>query len=347
VSEISKSIRVIEIYKKLATDGYVTAQNIQKYFQEKFGKNVASIETIRRDIKILKKDNVIYEDKFINGHQKIWKLYSELDRKIIPVPFEFNQVVALFLLKNAMPLLKQTEIFSETESAYNSLLHLIPGEQFEKFEIIETLFYHKEFGTLNFAKFDHIVSKLMNAIIERKICEIAYKKNNEKTSKKRLIKPHKFIYYKGVLYVIVYNDARQSFYTLSLSRISEIKILDEKFTVDKKYNHDEEDALKFGLTPPFENTGVEHIVIKVGAGAADYFENINWHATQKTRYKEDGSLIFEMDSYINDELLGWILGWKDNIQVLQPKILIDLILEKIKKIEKKYLNGQNMTDQLL
>jgi predicted DNA-binding transcriptional regulator YafY len=344
--ELTPAKRAILIYQKLMTQGYVTIEGLYKYFKNNYGDNSVTKRTLSRDMENLRDADIPFDMEHGKGNQKIWKLDQSLE-KIIPIPFEFNHIIALYLLKNAMPLLKQSRIFNGLEGAYDKIAHLISGDDFDKFEIVQTLFYHKEFGTLDFTKFDHIVSKLIDAILEKNVCEILYKKTNDKYPKRRRIKPHKFIYYKGVLYVIVYNDKKENFFTLSLSRISDIRVLEETFTISKEYNPKDEENLKFGLTPPFKNTGIEHIVIKVSAGAADYFENISWHSTQKTKRDDDGSLIFEMDSYINDELLGWILSWKDNITVLQPNILIQLILEKIKIIKKKYLNGQYMTNQTL
>ena len=119
--------------------------------------------------------------------------------------------------------------------------------------------------------------------------------------------------------------------------------MDETFHVEHEYDPENSGSYKFGLSPAYDGTGLEHIVIKVSPILRDYFKNIDWHHTQNINNEKDGSLIFEMDAYINDELLGWILSWKENIKVLEPKVLIDLMLKKIKNIETLYLNRQNMS----
>jgi predicted DNA-binding transcriptional regulator YafY len=36
---------------------------------------------------------------------------------------------------------------------------------------------------------------------------------------------------------------------------------------------------------------------------------------------------------INVELIGWIMMWMDNVQVIEPSILKDMVLEKLKTMK--------------
>ncbi|MDO8302706.1 MAG: WYL domain-containing protein [Sedimentisphaerales bacterium] len=53
---------------------------------------------------------------------------------------------------------------------------------------------------------------------------------------------------------------------------------------------------------------------------------IRWHSTQNVTFNEDGSVLMEF--YVDglDEILRWILGYGDQVQVIAPQILRDKIV---------------------
>ena len=65
-------------------------------------------------------------------------------------------------------------------------------------------------------------------------------------------------------------------------------------------------------------------------------EEVHWHATQRTRRRTDGSLVFEVDVAGIDEILWWILGYGDQAIVAEPDALRHLIASHARGIVQNY-----------
>ena len=69
---------------------------------------------------------------------------------------------------------------------------------------------------------------------------------------------------------------------------------------------------------------------------ASNVDEINWYKTQRTIYKPDGSMLFEVDVDRLSEIAWWILGYGDQAQVLEPIELREIIAAHVKQMYSYY-----------
>ncbi len=116
-------------------------------------------------------------------------------------------------------------------------------------------------------------------------------------------------------YVIGYSELHKQIRTFKLSRIQEMQITKQTFTLRKPFDIDE----YLGNAWQFIREGKLHRVVlefapKVAANVAE----VRWHPTQKTEMLDDGRcrVCFEVDGLI--EITWWLLGYGDQVLVKQP-----------------------------
>lgn len=75
--------------------------------------------------------------------------------------------------------------------------------------------------------------------------------------------------------------------------------------------------------------GIFSIILKFATNPGNHIRKRFWHSTQRFELLSDHSVIMYLKVEINIELLGWIMMWMDNVQVLEPQILVDLVQERL------------------
>lgn len=87
----------------------------------------------------------------------------------------------------------------------------------------------------------------------------------------------------------------------------------------------------------YMDSAVEHIVFRVQAEHVPYIRTKPLHHSQKeVKRLEDGSTTFSIDVIVNKELEQRLLSYGDNITVLSPQHLVDMIKENITNVSHNY-----------
>ncbi len=69
---------------------------------------------------------------------------------------------------------------------------------------------------------------------------------------------------------------------------------------------------------------------------ARWIRERQWHKTQKLSELDDSSLILEMDVEGLEEVKRWVMQYCGEVEVVEPKILKDEIINEIKKMNYMY-----------
>ena len=72
---------------------------------------------------------------------------------------------------------------------------------------------------------------------------------------------------------------------------------------------------------------------------------VAWHKTQQTQWNDDGSLDFHVTVSGLWELHWWVLGYGDQVEVLHPPKLREMVQSRVAEMVKTYrLNGQSQQE---
>lgn len=104
---------------------------------------------------------------------------------------------------------------------------------------------------------------------------------------------------------------------------------DRFFIEDKEFDIGEYLSRAWSIVPKNKIYNVKlRFTVKVAFDVAA----VQWHRTQKVTFEDDGSAILEFRVDGLNEIIWWILGYGDRVQVLAPKILREKIIEIAQRV---------------
>lgn len=224
----------------------------------------------------------------------------------------------------------------------------IPIETFEKHLV------NSRFGQSNFTdKQQQILLDLMWCINKKvyfKITEfeaLTTKEYYNQPQLNELLIPLEIIYHRVDFILKCYSNKSRKTYQLEFDRLKKISIQDElcKFP---KFNL-ESDGHDFGYHPPISKT-VYHVKLLFPPTPGGFIMNRFWHKSQKFKIRKDGYILMTLDVRVCIELLGWIMQWMDNVQILSPIFIKKIIrerLENMKQINDNKIKPLNNSNSLI
>ena len=125
-----------------------------------------------------------------------------------------------------------------------------------------------------------------------------------------------------------------SYRIYALSRIKNIKITAEQFTIPEGFDISKEVDLSFGI---WHNTGdPEEYELLFDSSLANYILEREWHKGQQMEQREDGAVYLKFSSNQRQQVLSWVLGFGPAVKVLAPDSLKDEVIESAKKVIGRY-----------
>ncbi len=92
-----------------------------------------------------------------------------------------------------------------------------------------------------------------------------------------------------------------------------------------------QDDYRFGYHHPLVN-GVHEVKLLFPEIPGEHVISRMWHPSQRFTRFPDGFIEFRMKVEINIELLGWIGMWLENVKVLEPPILVEMMHDKFRSM---------------
>ncbi len=136
-------------------------------------------------------------------------------------------------------------------------------------------------------------------------------------------------------YVIGHSSKHSQVRTFKLGRIKQVELLKRRFTPDKQFSIDNYLGKAWRLIPEGK---VHRVELEFTPKMARNVAEVRWHPTQEHRLLDDGRCIvtFQVDGL--EEIHWWVLGYGDQVKVIKPKKLRDMIVQR-------YRNALALNDQ--
>jgi predicted DNA-binding transcriptional regulator YafY len=333
MSDKDKCVRLVRLLQWLSTPRRWTVNDVYMQYQ-RLGINVTK-RAIQRDFQsLLDADIPLWSEQRGNGREITWSLdRGACARPQIPLlPDEYT---AAMLLKSAAVVFKGTPVEEDLQSGLKKL------EQFTNWtdEALDAednplipSFDWIQPGTIDYTKKGDILKDIYRAVREQKLCKITYRGVGQKKSKQMYIEPCRMLYYRGGLYVQVYNTKVKKFFLIAVHRILELNVTDIKYSDHTPEELENAMRDRFGL---FEGT-VDTVVLEFTNESAPYIADRFWHSSQEFEDIKDGGIRLTMDVSISPELVSWVLSWRTMVKIKAPESLIELVKKDIHGLAKLY-----------
>jgi len=112
---------------------------------------------------------------------------------------------------------------------------------------------------------------------------------------------------------------RKDIRTFALDRVKMLRVTDESFKVPDDFSLEDCMGAAFGVV----QGKAEHIKIWFAPETAGYIKEKNWHESQEVQRQRDGSVIFEAEVAVTEELVSWVMSWGAKAEVIGPESLLE------------------------
>lgn len=280
------------------------------------------------DIKFMESEQgwSIELDRFKDGRRTFYRyrdpIFTIKDKGI--TQFEAEQLKDTFSILGRFKGLPQFEWIEETLIRIQDTFYL-NGNETPKISFDENPYLK---GLNNYAK-------IFNAISNQTVLEIEYRGFKQPQSESFDFHPWFLKQYNNRWFVFGLNDSYGSLSNLAIDRIISLNESRKKFKPNKEIDFDEyfENVIGVSVDP---NKTSEKIMIHIDKQLWPYIENKPLHGSQiKKSVNPDGTII-QLEVQINYELISMLFSYMDGIEILEPKVLRELLQIKTQNILNKY-----------
>ncbi len=292
--------RLFKIVYHLLDKGHATAPELAEKFE-------VSVRTIYRDIDALSSAGVpIYAEAGRNGGIHLMNDFV-LDKTVLSEE-EKQEILTALQSINSMNNIGNNQTLQKLSAIFNMSSENWLEVDFSRWG---------NNGTDN-EKFE----LLKSAVIHQKCVKITYA-NSYGTISERIIKPLKMSYKSMSWYLKAYCTEKQDYRIFKLTRIIDFEVLTEIFC--KSPFPELDDTLE-----QCYNTIVLRFPKNMSYRVYDEFD--------KTRVskKENGDLVVSVEIPEDEWLIGYLLSFGTQVDIIEPAYLKDIVAEQAKKIYEKY-----------
>lgn len=282
--------------------------------------NIISKSSIDKDLRAMKEfyNAPIAYDSFKKGYY-----YTDSEFSINSFPLTAEEIQVLDLSTSFLKQIKYSGFFHQFESVIEKLisgfrLGRIPGYEKRKFIELEEPIAESGLKWLEL---------LYQSIIKKSTLKITYRRFNQKDIKDHLFSNYAMREYRNRWYCIGYSERAKTIITLALDRIIDINISNSKYNASPNFNESDYFKYSFGVTA-YTNANPNKVKLLFDESVAGYILTKPLHLSQNAIINEKG-LEVELECYLTPELEMMILGYGENILVLEPLELVERINKRI------------------
>jgi len=297
-----------------------------------------TIRTIYRDLEALQQVGFPLLDEERDNH-KYWKLNTHPFKHLTELGFSLSELCALYLSRRLVESLTGIPFQSVLGEAFGKFEREIPAKMQAYLERLPAVMSAKPTGgKVRFsAAHNRMVDQLVDASVARRQVRMRYYSLSSAREDEYLIYPLRFVYTQGAMYVRAWVPARQLVMTFAAQRIKQVAVLEERFECDPAWP---EDTFPRSLGP---NDGpTVHVVLHVERELAPVIAERQYHKSQRTTPRPDGSLMLELDLCDDVWLRSFILQFGHRVQVIEPTILARGIRDELDLARGHYETGSRV-----
>ena len=177
----------------------------------------------------------------------------------------------------------------------------------------------------------NILKKLAEAWVSQHQVLIRYRALAEEEPTERIIEPY---FIEPAVpghssYVIAYSHRVGAVRTFKVERIEDIQILSENYVIPSDFDAIDYLSSSWGIVVDGE---VETIKLRFSPQVARIIAETVWHPSQVLEPQDDGALTTILKVTNTIDLRAWILGWGEDVEVLEPVELRKSIVKTAKEL---------------
>ena len=330
---MAKSESIADLFKILKQSRYPVTK---KMLEEKLECSTATVERYIQALRDTHRLNIVYDHE-LKGYQL--EHDDETDLELPSHLFTTQEINALLLIEQIINNLEPGFLASDTQALKDHLAIMREKLSGSKEELagnrIRMINIGKRQGNIKY------LTLVTQAVLQGKQITIRYGgRSGEKSpiqqmteDLSRTLSPQRLTHYRDNWYLDAWCHSQNALRTFALERIHELEV--HKIS-RKTLSHD---ALNehYGLTFGIFGGEVKGIAqLKFTPHRSQWVAEEIWHKDQTGKWLDDGSYQLDIPYGTDLELIGDILKYGDQVEVLAPPILRNRVAEQVKNLSDLY-----------
>lgn len=292
-----------------------------------------SMSTIDKDLNAMRNDLTLgYEAPIKYSKEYGGYFYEDPDYSIDQFPLGQEHVEAIRFAAVTLEQFKDIPLFAQFESAIGKIsdrVNISPGLQNEDIQNSVQFEWAPKAGGAEY------LQELYRAISERIEIQIEYHSFQREESKSYVLQPHLLKEYRNRWYIIGYSEKRGHYITFALDRIESLALGDNFFKRQADFNANRFFKHSFGITAVHDSP-IHDVVLRFDNKVAQYVKSQALHRSQQIIEEKADHILVKYELMLSYELEQAILGYGEEVQVIEPLELRERIIERIKAMGKNY-----------
>jgi proteasome accessory factor B len=139
-------------------------------------------------------------------------------------------------------------------------------------------------------------------------------------------------------YIIAYSHQKQAISNYKIDQIvGSVEILRETYKIPADFDINDYLGSAWGI---YTDEELVQVKLRFNQKVSKAATGTTWHHSQKTEPQADGATVMTLNIRNTVDFRGWVMGWGENVEVLEPQVLRDQIIEINNAVRNIYLRGQ-------
>jgi predicted DNA-binding transcriptional regulator YafY len=309
---------------------YPSAEDIVEKCSDVLLKRV-SLSSIEKDIRAMKNDEALgYFAPIEYSRTHRGYFYKDEDYSIDSVPLNEDEIEAVQFATNILTQFKNVAIFKDYENAIEKVLDKVnlsggstdKEKNFIQFENIPTI------------SGNEFLAPILNAIRKKRCVHFTYQSFKKDTGSERVVEPYLLKEHKNRWYLVAKENLSDVYKVFGLERMENVVLSPNHYIRTTDFNADQFFKHAIGITTiPNQNPDV--VVFECNSVLMQYLNSQPIHASQKIEKTESGGIV-TLNVLVTFELIQLLVGFGNELRVLQPPTLIKKLVDSHQSAINRY-----------
>lgn len=290
------------------------------------GENICD-STIEKDMFAMRMEHdapIKYSKKF-GGYY-----YTDSEYSLDDIPLNETDFEAIRFAANTLSQFKDVSFFKQFSFAIDKIADRLSVTSNNK----ESLDQYIQFETPVSFGGSEFLQPLLDSIKSKTVVFFDYESFQSQKKKARKVLPLYLKEYRNRWYLLSYDCVKEQIITYALDRLSNLESSEEKISTNVNFKANTFFQHAIGITA---SAGApETVVFKADNVASKYILSQPFHSSLKMVKEGKNKTTFEMMVYISEELIREIMSYGGDIEVVEPQLLKDHIIQRIKAMVENY-----------
>ena len=202
---------------------------------------------------------------------------------------------------------------------------------------------------------DDMFDQITAAIVHRRVCKLVYISFLEQEQIRLTAHPLRMVFVGRAWYVLAWSVRHKETRTFKLGRIRKLTVTEEVFNPPRQAGGGGGAAGAAGAGDSRDSVGksvfgqawsmipegkVYDIRLHFDKKVAGNVAEVQWHASQRVEWNDDGSIEFHVSVDGLGEITWWILGYGDQVEVISPPELRRCVGEVASRTARRHLGRE-------